>query len=62
MSSARFANTTDRTATSEQLRDVRARAWSYVFACHAKKEAAPESRPDDAERNLNDSASNHSNV
>ena len=35
---------------SEQARDVRARAWSYVFECfnrHTKK-AAPASGPDDA--------------
>jgi hypothetical protein len=37
--------------TSEQLRDVRARAWSYVFECfnrHTKKKAASGSGPDDA--------------
>jgi hypothetical protein len=37
--------------TSEQARDVRARAWSYVFECfnrHTKKKAAPASGPDDA--------------
>ncbi len=26
--------------TSEQCRDVRARAWAFVFECHAKKKAA----------------------
>jgi hypothetical protein len=33
--------------TSEDARDTRARAWSYVFDCYRKKEAAtsPESRP-----------------
>ena len=37
--------------TSEKLRDVRARAWSYVFECfnrHTKKKAAPASGRDDA--------------
>ena len=34
--------------------------YKFVLDCHAKKEAAPESRPDDAERNLSDSASKHS--
>jgi hypothetical protein len=36
---------------SEQARDVRARAWSYVFECfnrHTKKKAAPASGRDDA--------------
>jgi hypothetical protein len=42
--------------TSEQLRDVRARAWSYVFACHAKKKAAPVSGPDDGTKVKEDSA------
>jgi hypothetical protein len=35
---------------SEQARDVRARAWSYVFECfnrHTKKKAAPASGRDD---------------
>jgi hypothetical protein len=34
--------------------------YKFVLDCRAKTEAAPESRPDDAERNLSDSASNHS--
>jgi hypothetical protein len=62
MSSVRITNTTDRAATPEPLRDVRARAWAYVIDCWHKKEAAasPEGRPNDAERNPSDSASNHS--
>ena len=28
----------------------------FVLDCYAKKEAAPESRPDDAERSLSDGA------
>jgi hypothetical protein len=35
--------------TSEHYRDVRARAWAYVFECYRKNEAATSSvsRPDD---------------
>jgi hypothetical protein len=36
-------------------------ALRFVLDCHAKKGAVPQqSRPDDAERILSDSASNHS--
>ena len=48
--------------TSEQLRDVRARAWSYVFECfnrHTKKKAAPASGPDDGTKVKEDSANEH---
>jgi hypothetical protein len=34
MSSARTQH------TAEQARDVRARAWSFIFDCYAKKKAA----------------------
>ena len=46
----------------EQARDTRARAWAFVFECYRKKAAAtsPVSRPNDAERGLNDGASIHS--
>jgi hypothetical protein len=27
--------------TPEQARDTRARAWAFVFECHAKKKAEP---------------------
>ena len=37
-------------ATSDQALDTRAHAWGFIFDCYAKKETAPESRPDDAER------------
>jgi len=42
----------------EQGRDIRARAWVFVFDCYRKKEAAtsPVSRPDDEKgRSSNDS-------
>ena len=44
--------------TSEHYRDVRARAWAYVFECYRKNEAATSlvSRPGDAERSLSDGA------
>ena len=48
--------------TSEQLRDVRARAWSYVFECfnrHTKKKAAPASGPDDAKESKSVSRQRH---
>jgi hypothetical protein len=35
-----------------------ASAYRFVLDCHAKKEAAAVSRPDDAERNLDDGARN----
>lgn len=38
----------------EQARDARARAWKFVFECHAKKQAASPGRPDDAEESKND--------
>ena len=46
--------------TSEQARDVRARAWSYVFECfnhHTKKKAAPAGGPDDAKERSEDDSS-----
>jgi hypothetical protein len=33
--------------TPEQIRDVRARAWAFIFSCHERKKAAAPSRPDD---------------
>ncbi len=33
--------------TPEQARDLRARAWQFVFQCHdAKKKGGPETAPD----------------
>jgi hypothetical protein len=43
-------------ATSEQTRSMRAHAWRYIFDCYAKKEAAPETAPEDAKEGFkNDS-------
>jgi hypothetical protein len=42
--------------SSDQGRDARARAWSYVFECFAlrtKNKAAPASGPDDAKESKN---------
>lgn len=41
------------TITAEQARDTRARALKFVLDRHAKKKAAPTSRPDDTERSKN---------
>jgi hypothetical protein len=38
--------------------DIRARAWAFAIEIYRKKKAAPASRPDDAERSLNDGARN----
>ena len=38
-----------------QVLDARGRAWAFIFDCYAKKEAAPESRPDDVKGSQNDS-------
>jgi hypothetical protein len=35
----RTAARPDQSFTPEQARDARARAWAYVFDCHAKKNA-----------------------
>jgi hypothetical protein len=53
-------------ASPEQARDARARAWAYILACfepHAnKKEAAPVSRPDDGTKVKEDSANEHRSI
>lgn len=41
--------------TDEQARDARARAWSYIFDCHAKKKAARPGGPDDGTKSKEDS-------
>jgi len=60
MSSPRTTQLSSSSITSEPFRDVRARAWAYVFECYRKKEAAtsPVSRPGDAERSQSDGARN----
>ena len=49
-------------ATAEAELGALAAIFKLCISSHERKEAAAESRPDDAERNLNDSASNHSNA
>ncbi len=46
----------------EQARDARARAWAFVFECHAKKRGrlADKSGLDDAKEGSNDSRANSS--
>jgi hypothetical protein len=44
-------------ALHKEARDARARAWAYAFECfnrRVSKEAAPESRPDDARKDVQD--------
>ena len=48
--------------TPDQARDIRARAWAFVFDCHEKKEAAPESRPEDAERRSNEIGADEASI
>lgn len=33
---------------------MRARAWAFIFDCHAKKKATRPGRPDDAEESKDD--------
>ena len=49
MSNRRTTRLSSFIITSEDARDTRARAWSYVFDCYRKKEAATSSvsRADD---------------
>ena len=42
--------------TPEQAKDARARAWKFIFDCHAKKKAARLGDPDDAKEIKNDCA------
>ena len=42
--------------TEEQARDARARAWAFIFDCHAKKKAARPGGPDDGTKSKEDSA------
>jgi hypothetical protein len=53
MYNGRITHTLHPHITPEQARAARARAWAYVFECFNRRngnEAAPASRPDDAER------------
>ena len=40
--------------TPEETRNIRARAWAFVFDCHEKKKATRPGGPDDAEESKND--------
>jgi hypothetical protein len=59
MSSPRMTSSSRPNISPQQDREVRARAWAFVFDCYRKKEAAtsPVSRPGDAERSQSDGAS-----
>jgi hypothetical protein len=59
MSSSRMTSSLRPSISPQEGRDVRARAWAFVFECYRKNEAAtsPVSRPRDAERSQSDGAS-----
>lgn len=59
MSSPSITYTPRSGATLETELSALANVYRFVLA-RSRKEAAPDSRPDDAERNLSDSASNYS--
>ena len=42
--------------TEEQACDARAQAWTFIFSCHAKKEAARPGGPDNTKESKNDGA------
>jgi hypothetical protein len=50
MSEPRIAYTARRDATAEIEYSTLAHIYKFVLDCHAKKEAAPENRPDDARK------------
>jgi hypothetical protein len=56
MTSPRIIYTPRSDATPEAELSTLANVYKFVLDCHAKQEAAPDSRPDDAERSLNDGA------
>ena len=58
MSSSHITYTPCPDADPEAELGALASAYRFVLDCRAKKEAAPESRPDDAERSLDDGARN----
>jgi hypothetical protein len=57
MTSPRIIYTPRPDATPEAELSTLADVYKFVLDCHAKQEAAPDSRPDDAERSLSDGAS-----
>ena len=58
MSSSRITSSLRPSISPQVGRDVRARAWAFVFDCYRKKKAATSrvSRPQDAERRSSDGA------
>jgi hypothetical protein len=56
MSSVRIDYASRPDITLEQARDTRARAWAFIFDCHAKKKAARHGGPDDGTKIKEDSA------
>ena len=56
MTSPRIIYTPRPDATPEAELSTLADVYKFVLDCHAKQEAAPDSRPDDAERSLSDGA------
>jgi hypothetical protein len=50
MSSARINYSPSAHATSETETSALINVYKFVLDCHAKKKAAPESRPDDARK------------
>jgi hypothetical protein len=50
MSEPRISYTPRHDATPKAELDALASVYSFVLNCHEKKEAAPESRPDDARK------------
>ena len=59
MSSPRISYTTRREATPGAELSALANICRFVLDCRAKKEAAPESRPDDGTKVKEDSANEH---
>jgi hypothetical protein len=50
MSSARITYSQRSDVTAEAEVSVLANVYRHIIACHARKEAAPESRPEDARK------------
>ncbi len=59
MSSPRVTYTARPDATAESGLSALASVYRFVLDCHAKKEPAPESRPDDGTEIKEDSANEH---
>jgi len=59
MNSARIAYSQRPDATPEAEAGALAKVYMFVLDCHARKEAAPKSRPDDGTKVKEDSANEH---